>query len=200
MNKIKATFLICVMCISGCSGGSNNPTAATSTSTTLSFGSFTVAQNSIMDYLIPKAYAATFTSATFCLKRLRFKTDDNDVNSPDDNIDFSPGVVTLSATGSTIGAVTLPTGTYRRIEFDMEKNCVGTNTSQPSVAFTNEFGSFSTDDTITMKWRGTFVEDEAAQSITLNISNAINALAALDNPGNNDIKDALEAAGSVGTF
>lgn len=189
----------------GCGSGSNNPTAVTSNTTTsntttLRFGAYTVAQNSIMDYLIPKAYAASFTTATFCLKRLRFKTDDNDANSSDDNIDFSPGVVTLSATGSTIGDVTLPTGTYKRIEFDMETNCVGTNTSQTSVTFTNEFGSYSTDDTITMKWKGTFVADTVTQSISLNISNAITALAALDDPGNNDIKNSLEAAGSVGSF
>lgn len=205
MNKIQATFLICLIFTLGCGSGSNNPTSATSTSTTsttvtLSFGSYTVAQNSIMDYLIPKAYAATFTTATFCLKRLRFKTDDEDSSSSEDNIDFSPGVVTLSTSGSTIGVITLPTGTYKRIEFDMETDCMDTNPSQASVAFANEFGSYTSDDTITMKWRGTFVANEVAQSLTLNISNAINALTALDNPGNNDIKNTLEAAGSDGSF
>ena len=80
--------------------------SVTNSTTVLKFGTFT---------------RRAVTSSKFCLKRLRFKQNDVATNSGTDNIDFTPGLVTLSATGSTIGNITLPVGTYKRVEFDIEE-------------------------------------------------------------------------------
>ena len=167
---------------------------------TLNFSTFTVAKSNILDLIIPKAFAASLTNATFCIKRLRFKTEDDDINETSDNVDFSPGVVTLSSEGSSIGSIILPLGTYKRVEIDMEVDCKDEDPSQTSIAFTNDFGSYSTDDTVTVKWRGTFEANEATETLSLNIQNVITTLSSIDTPGNNDIKNSLEAAGSDSDF
>lgn len=167
---------------------------ATSSKVSMQFGSYT-AQNRLFELFIPSAYAAV-SEAKFCLKRLRFKTDDTETNGDDDNVDFTPGLITLETTGASLGEVTLPAGTYRRIEFDMEKDCDGT--TQNGIAFTNSTASFTSDATTTIKFKGTFEANESAETLTLAVANIIDALDGITDPAatENDIKNALEAAGT----
>lgn len=176
-NSFFNCLCFCILCTS-CSSDT------TTSTTTLTFSSFT---------------RRTVSSAKFCLKRLRFKQDDVDTDSGTDNIDFSPGLVTLSSSGTTIGNAVLPIGTYKRVELDIEEDCDAT--TQKGIEFTNDNGSFDSDSTTTIKFRGTFEANEANETLSLGISNIITALDAITgSPADNDIRDALEASGADGDF
>jgi hypothetical protein len=179
--------------LSGCGKAEPNPTI------TLAFGSFT-AKNSLMEFLIPSAYAA-LSNGKLCFKRLRFKTEgestSSDPTSDSDNIDFSPGEVSISTTGTTIGEVTVPAGTYKRVEFDLEKDCPG-STSGYSVQLTNSNGTFNSEDRVTVKFEGTFEAAESGQRLELGAQAIIDALNAVTTIA--EVKSRLEAAGVKGTF
>ncbi|MCM2279145.1 MAG: hypothetical protein NDJ89_13800 [Oligoflexia bacterium] len=163
---------------------------------TLSFGGYT-ASNPLLELLLPSAHAA-LSNTKLCLKRLRFKQEDSAVNSGSDNVDFAPGLVTLSSTGSSIGEVTLTAGTYKRVEFDLEKDCLNTSTPY-SVQGANDNGDFTSDATITIKFHGTFEAEESGQVLSLGTQAIVNALNGLGaSPSSSEVKTALEAAS--GTF
>ena len=134
----------------------------------------------------------TVNQVVFCFKRLRFKqpgeSTDSDSSIDSDNIDFFIGEKTLNTSGDNLGAVNVPPGQYERIEFDLEDDC----TSGKSVRVTNNAGTFSTSDRITIKFSGT-INISTDRDIDLNIQNLINALDTVT--ADNQIKTKLEAAG-----
>jgi len=143
--------------------------------------------------LIPAAHA-TVSSVTFCFKRVRFKA--NSVDSADpandaSNVDFEIGQVTLSPSGTTLGSVSIPKGTYSRVEFDLEDNC-GTATSV-QVSNSNTGGPFTSGSRITIKFEGTFIADEASERLQLGVQAMINALNTVTASGS-QVKTSLEAA------
>lgn len=148
-------------------------------------------------YNASRALSAT----TLCFKRLRFKmsseTTSSDVTSDSDNVDFTPGEITLSDSGTNLGATTIPEGTYERLEFDLERDGSGC-TSGKSVQITNASGTFSTTDRVTIKFEGTFTATSSNKVLELGVQNIVNALNAVTN--SNNIKDDLEAAGVKGTL
>ncbi len=166
---------------------------------TLALGGYT-AKNSFLEFLIPSAYAA-LSNGKLCFKRLRFKTEGETTSSnpatDSDNIDFSPGEVSITATGTTLGEVTIPAGTYKRIEFDLEKDCPG-STSGNAVSLTNSNGSFSSQDGVTIKFEGTFEAAESGQKLTLGVQAIIDALNAVTTVA--EVKSRLEAASVKGTM
>ena len=176
---------------SGCGTTTGNP--VTTTRVQLSSGSF-VARHWFE--LIPSAYASV-SSVKLCFKRLRFKTGGSDPLAGSGNIDFYPGEVRLTTTGNTLGAVSIPIGVYRRVEFDLEKNCPG-STSGNSVDLSNSHGTYASQDSITIKFEGTFVASEENQNMTLMFQNLVSALDTVLVP--NDIKAHLEDSSVVGTF
>ena len=159
-------------------------------SVTIAFGTYT-AKNLFLDWLIPNAFA-TVSSAKFCFKRFRFKYEASGTSSDNsENIDFQPGEISLSTSGTTLGEVSLPEHKYTRIEFDLEKDGTGC-TSGKSAQVSSSTGSFQTDDRITVKFDGSFTPSESNKKITLAITSITSALDAVTSNG--DIKTKLEAA------
>jgi hypothetical protein len=137
------------------------------------------------DLLIAPAHAAA-TGVKFCFKRLRFKPDAVTNGS---NFDLAIGEVDIIPGGFNLLTVSLPHGTYERVEFDLEKECDGT-LLKPSVSFTNG-AAFSSQDHITIKFEGTYVVG-ASGTLTLDIDPLFDALDLV--ASDNDIKPLLEAA------
>ncbi|MFZ8934554.1 MAG: hypothetical protein ACO2ZP_11715 [Bacteriovoracaceae bacterium] len=141
----------------------------------------------IFRLLIPTAFA-DITSINFCFKRIRFKLQDQDTSDPtndEDNIDFEIGDINISSGGNTLGTINVPTGTYERIEFDLEDKCG----SSRSVEVQKLSGTFSTTDRITIKFRGTINVSDGV--VVLDVQNIVNALN--NTTSSIDIKDNLEA-------
>ena len=136
------------------------------------------------DNLISPAYANS-TNVKFCFKRLRFKPDSSTNGS---NFDLVLGEVTINPNGTNLLTVSVPRGTYERIEFDLEKECDGV-ALKPSVTFDNGT-TFSTVDSLTIKFDGVFVVSSTS-TLTLNIDVLIDALDTV--VANNEIKTKLEA-------
>lgn len=125
-----------------------------------------------------KAYNSTqtLTSLKFCFKRIRFKmagqTTNPDPSQDSDNLDFYLGEVNISNLGTNLENVSLPLGTYTRIEMDLEDKCP----SGKSVQVTNSNGTFSTSDGITIRFDGTFVHSSTNETLELGIQQITSAL------------------------
>ncbi len=162
----------------------------------IQFGTYTASNSLLPEFLVPSAYAA-LSNAKFCFKRLRFKKADVAEESAEDNVDFTPGQVTLTSSGTTIGEIKLPTATYQRVEFDLEPNCVAGASN--AAEGTNSQGNFSSTSNIKIVFRGTFEASDAQETLTLGVTSIITALNQLANGASgNTVRDALESAG--GTF
>lgn len=151
----------------------------------VSMGSYTTA--SLSNFLIPSAYAAV-TDLKLCFKRMRFKTSITDIDDPlvDENIDLALGEVTLSSTGTTLATVNVPANTYYRIEFDLDTSCASGN----SVSLANDFGVFTSNEGMKIKFDGVFVVN-GAENLQLGIQDILNA--ANGHNGGTSIKTSLEA-------
>lgn len=168
-----------------CQKNSSSPVSSVpSYPVSMQLGSYTTA--SFSNFFIPNAHAAV-SDMTVCFKRLRFKKDINDASTAetsDDNIDLTLGLVTLSNAGTSLGNVSVPAGTYYRIEFDLEPSCNGN-----SVSLSNDFGIFNTNDRITIKFEGTFVVD-GSESLVLGVQDILSGANAYN--GSEELKVALE--------
>ncbi len=153
---------------------------------------------SVMDFLIPSAYA-NVSELKACFKRLRFKKDINDSNPEthtsgdddltpheEDNIDFNIGEVTLTDSGTLLGSVNVPEGTYYRIEFDLEPSCA----SGKSLSLSNDFGVFSTTEKIKIKFDGVFVVN-GPEVVELGVQDILNTANAYD--GTDSMADVFES-------
>lgn len=188
--------------MSGCAKEANPRIAITMSNTT--------PQARLMDLFLPSSYA-TVSDVKMCFKRLRFKmVDSSEAGSaqsssdsgPDDkeishNIDFHPGEVSLSSSWIYLGEVTVPAGTYRRIEFDIEKDC-GENSSGNSISFTNNHGQFWSDQTVNIRFEGEFEASHSGQQINLYTADILDALD--DVVSLSDVKDTLLDARVKGSF
>jgi hypothetical protein len=156
---------------------------------TLSLGTYATAKFSPLNFLISNAYAAV-SDLKFCFKRLRFKKDVLDETELDDNIDLELGNIAISNSGTILGQVSVPAGTYTRVEFDLEPSCDGVEVN--SVGLINGNGSFNSTSTIKVKFDGTFIVD-GVETLELGVQNIMDAANAYDGLGGVTLKDALEA-------
>ncbi|MFP5386922.1 MAG: hypothetical protein ACLGHN_12635 [Bacteriovoracia bacterium] len=140
----------------------------------------------LSDSIIPSAYAAV-SNISFCFKRLRFKPDSSTDGS---NYDLVLGQVTINPAGTNLLSVSVPEGTYTRIEFDLENGCDG-DMAKPSVVFTNNSGVRSTNDHTTIKFDGVYVVS-ADGTLDLDIDALIDAMDTITL--DNQIKTTLENA------
>jgi hypothetical protein len=136
--------------------------------------------------IIPSAHAAV-TGTKFCFKRLRFKPDSSSAGS---NIDLTLGQIDIDPAGTSLLTISIPQGTYRRIEFDLEKDCDGV-LGKPSVSFSNDNGAFSTQESMTIVFDGTYIASSSG-TLTLDIDALLDALDLVTN--SNQIKTSLENA------
>jgi len=138
------------------------------------------------DALVPPAHAA-LSNVRFCFKRLRFKPNSGTAGS---DFELVLGEVEVNPAGTNLITVSVPPGTYQRIEFDLDKECDGV-AAKPSVSFTNGSGSFTTLEHTTIKFDGSYVVSGAGV-LTLNIDPLLDALDLVTN--NSQIKTTLETA------
>jgi len=160
----------------------------------LGMGSYTTAQNKplLLRLLGLSEANAAVSSLKMCFKRLRFKLPDEETLLPEtseDNIDFYIGEVDISSGGAALGMVTIPKGTYRRIEFDLEPDCA----SGKSLEVVNSNGTFFTNERITIKFSGTFNADVDGY-LTLGVQQILDALNA---HSGGDLKATAESASGV---
>lgn len=166
MNILKAPFIFAFALMLGCSA------KGTSTGNPL----VEVKLDGYTAPLSAKIEPMAISSLTLCFKRLRFKMQgENTAGNPEldeDNIDFEVGEVSITPAGSTLGSVSLPAGTYTRIELDFENQCA----SGQSIRVANSSGAFQTTSRVTVKFDGTFVADQENEIVLLAIQNLVNAL------------------------
>lgn len=144
------------------------------------------------DSLIPPAQAAV-SGVKFCFKRLRFKPDSTSSGS---NFDLELGEVEINPSGTNLLTVAVPSGVYRRIEFDLDKECEGT-IAKPSVIFDRNGTIYSSQEHITIKFEG-YYEASGSGTLTLNVDLLLDALDTVT--ANNQIKLVLEDATATGDF
>lgn len=172
----RAIIALIILSLLGCAAGNDG----TSTGNPLvdvrlaSYNSTAAAQKTDFE-------AMAMTSLKFCFKRIRFKIDGETTN-PDptqdsDNIDFYLGEVNISSLGTNLTSLSIPYGTYKRVEFDLEDDCP----SGKSIQLTNSNGSFSTDDRITIVFEGTFVHDGTGDILNLAVQDIVSALNTVTN-------------------
>ena len=185
---MKISIIIMLLILQSCGGGSTtgNPISTTNVAVSMQDKQPFAWLKYINEAFISSAYAAV-SNTKFCFKRLRFKPDSITAGS---NFDLILGEVTINPSGVSLLTVTIPSGTYTRVEFDLEKECDGV-AGKPSVIFTNGTGTFSTIETMTIKFDGVYVAG-ADGSLTLDIDSLFDAMDLIT--ANNQIKTALEAA------
>jgi hypothetical protein len=179
-------FLGLLALVQSCGGG----TATGNPLITLRFDTYTASRGFGVPF-VTSSYA-TVSSLTLCFKRLRFKADDDDVTTDpendDDNADFEIGEITVSSTGTSLGAINVLNGTYERIEFDLEDDCA----SGKSMQLTNSSGSFSTNSRISIKFDGSLTIAGVATTLDLQLDSIVTALDGA--ASNGDLKTLSENA------
>lgn len=191
--------------LTGCLGGSDEKKPSGNDEVTVSnvsmqFGA-TQTASLFERFILPSAYAAA-SDVSLCFKRLRFKqegdpvTTDTTASTDEDNVDFLPGtngLVALDPAGTSLGAIELAPAVYKRIEFDLEKEC-DASTLYSVRYLHSSLGQIETNDRITIKFEfpNGFDASAANESVTLGITAILDALdTAVDANG---IKDAAESA------
>lgn len=192
---MKLLVLVFMILFIGCSSGDNT-----------TIGNPLVSLN-VAPYATPQAFSKVTPFAVsalqLCVKRLRFKVDDEDITNPipeddEDNVDVSLGLVNINPSGLFLTEVEVPPGQYSRIEFDLEPDCaVGLS---PSVILDNDndLGTpFESQDDITIRFNG-LINLSTSTRINLNIQSMIDALSAVTNA--DEIEDVLEDLNNEGDF
>ncbi len=188
---MKALILIGLFSLSSCGVGGGGTTTGNPATRTVSVRMLdktnTVAwlMKKMSESLIPSAYA-NVSGISMCFKRLRFKPVET-TEEEAENVDLTLGQKNIDPNGTDLVTVSIPEGTYRRIEFDLEPDCDGT--TKPSVSFTNFYSTLSTRDRMTIKFDGTYVVSENG-TLDLNINAIINKMDIITSSDN--IEDALE--------
>jgi hypothetical protein len=177
--------ILLLLSLASCQNQDDSPVSGPTYPVSIRMGSYSTAK--IMNFIIPNAYAGV-SELKVCFKRLRFKTstDDSLPDLEEDNIDFNLGEVTLSSSGTLLGSVNVPVGTYYRVEFDLEPACAG-----KSLNLSNDFGVYSSTDTMKIKFDGVFIVN-GAETLELGVQDILNAANSYNGVGR--IKDAMEAA------
>jgi hypothetical protein len=183
-------FNIVVFINMGCDfGAGSGGTTTGNPIVQIKFSAFNQTQaNKISKYL--NVEAQSVTSLLMCFKRLRFKKEDSDLTeTPEtdkDNIDLDLNEVNISASGTNLTTVSIESGIYTRIEFDLERDCE----SGSSIQFVNNQGSFNSDERVTIKFEGQFNAKSGFQTLNLGIQNIVDSLEQIND--NSDIKSTLE--------
>lgn len=105
----------------------------------------------ISEWFIKSAHASPLSDFKMCFKRVRFKVEDSSLGK---DIDLELGEVLIKEEGTPLGNISIINGIYKRVEFDLAKDCDGS--TKPSVSITNGNGTFTSDDSITIRFEGQF--------------------------------------------
>ncbi len=143
----------------------------------------------ISNFFIPEAHAA-LASLKMCFKRVRFKPQESSIG---DNVDLELGEIEIKQEGTPLSDVSIPEGLYKRVEFDLAKDC--DNTTKDSVTVANDNGTFTSQDTITVKFEGEFRPSDG--DLTLFVQNIVDVVKDYQ-ASDGELKNVLE--GVSGTF
>lgn len=182
-NIIRALFIqsLILLLIAGCSSSqgtsTGNPVVA------VQFKSYAAMNVQSSDPLVEPL---AVSNLKMCFKRLRFKP----VAGLVENIDLILDEMNIVTSGTLVATASVPPGTYSRVEFDLDPHCV----SGKSVQVTNSAGSFTTNQTITIRFDGTLVLS-ASQNLNLDIQSIITALNTATSDA--DIKIKAESVGGA---
>ncbi len=92
----------------------------------------------------------------FCFKRVRFKVDSSDSAADASSYELEVGDVLFQNDVEALETLEIPVGTFERVEFDLDDHCATASSLQVS----NDHGTFSTDDHITIKFEGLFTVEK----------------------------------------
>jgi hypothetical protein len=166
-HKFLTYLLVAVFSVATLSGCAARGTSTGNPLVSLHFASFSSPASA-------KVGTLSVSQVIMCFKRLRFKQQGQataaNPAADSSNIDFSIGEVTISPSGTDLGSVQVPPGTYTRVEFDLESSCL----SGASLQVQNSNGTFSTADRITIKFSGSFVADQTDKSLSMDVTAIIN--------------------------
>ncbi len=154
-------FLILLIFINSCGGSDGRES---SRAVVIKLSQFSNAFYNPLDVLIPKAHAAV-SDTKLCVFQIRFKTSENDPTNNQDNnqsIALAAGEVIVSGSGTILGTINVKDGIYTNIELDLDTSCE----SEKSLSFTNDNGSFSSAENMSLKFTGVL---EISGSFTLSL-------------------------------
>ncbi len=177
MKRYISIFIILILGGVGCAPSSQG-TSTGNPLVAVRFQSFTAFGSS-------KLTAMSVSSLKMCFKRLRFKYLDGAVGQ---NVDISLDELTVLSSGTLITSLYVPAATYSRVEFDLDNHCA----SGKSIQVTNSNGSFSTNQTTTIRFDGTLVLT-GSQNLDLNLQAIVTALNSV--ASDSDIRTQAESVG-----
>ena len=123
------------------------------------------------------------SNLSMCFKRIRLKPSNSIIN---ENVDFEIGYLNIPPSGIELGDIEVSLGTFERIEIDLENDC--NNSGESSIVFTNDHGTFSSNDRISLRFEGSFSTTNV--DVNLLLQNIINTLNNYN--GSTDLKDDIE--------
>lgn len=100
-------------------------------------------------------------------------------------IRFNNAAVSLDASGTRLGAMTVPAGQYSSAVLSLSDNCAGR-----SLAFTNSFGKIEVKDSLRIELNVPFQVNPGDLSLSLDIKATVKALEGAKDPG--DVEDLLD--------
>jgi hypothetical protein len=188
--KSKILLILMLVFFESCGSQKEDTGGGTTTgnpSINLKFSSFDalLVHQKILNHIGINVAHASVNSLHFCFKRLRFKASDSDVG---EDIDAEIGRLEIDPAGTFLSNIKISEGTYRRIEFDLEKDCEGG--SSHSVDLVTDQGTFTTDDSLTIKFEGE-IKISKDGNLNMDVQTFIDALDTVNDGAN--IKDTLEA-------
>lgn len=122
----------------------------------------------ILRILIPDAHAS-LNDFKMCFKRMRFKAESS---SSGEDVDLELGEIEIKQGGTYLTDINISPGTYKEIEFDLAKDCNGS--ASPSVSITNGNGTFTTNDSLTIKFQGSFSTEDG--DLTMFVQNLVDEM------------------------
>lgn len=188
MNKY--LVLVLLLALVSCGAGTGGTTTGNPIRIEMKFASFSPSiARMISNWIIPEAHAS-LSSLKMCFKRVRFKPESD---SAVDNVDLELGEVEIKQEGTVLSNVSIPSMVYRRVEFDLAKDC--DDTTKNSVTVDNANGTFTSTDTITIKFEGEY--NPADGDLTMFVQNIVDKVKNYQ-ASDGDLGDQLESVS--GTF
>ncbi|MBX3021489.1 MAG: hypothetical protein KF799_07395 [Bdellovibrionales bacterium] len=115
--------------------------------------------------------AGTVSSLSMCFTRINLKENAGDISAT--SVDLTSTEVFMNAMGGDVREVSLPTGTYARVELVANASCA----SGQSAYLINGNGIFSSSESITLAFNGNITISADSALLELDPQNIVSALA-----------------------
>ena len=152
---MKSFILLLLFTAVSCAPGGGGTTTGNPVTVDMKFAAYNSSFAAKLRRLFIKDAVAGVSSFEMCFKRLRFKLESGSVG---DSTDLAIGRVSIDPLGTPLGTVDVADAVYKRVEFDLENDCE--NAGAPSVYIVNDYGTFQTNDRMTIKFEGSFTPSQ----------------------------------------